>query len=76
MLLYTFDRSADLGLALVAEAGWRKPRYVAIKDAPSGCETVPRPYLRQMHAVANGVVDGVIVRRRMSLDLAQWEYLS
>ena len=71
----TFDRSPELGLALVAEADLSGACYVELAAAPADRGTTHLPYLRQMHAVANGVAEGMVVRPRMPFVPTQWEGL-
>ena len=75
MTLCTFDRSPSLDLALVATNTLRAPRYVPLALAPVERATVSAPALRQLHAVANSVVEGLIARQRAPLDSKAWEML-
>ena len=75
MTLCTFDRSPSLNLALVATRTLRAPRYVPLALAPVEHATVGAPVLRQLHTVANGVVDGLTARQRARLDPQGWEML-
>lgn len=70
---YTYDRSAALELALVADAKLSDCRYVPLAEAPTEERAVDQVYLRQMHAVANSVADGLVVRPRMPLQAEKWE---
>jgi hypothetical protein len=73
-MLYEFDRSPELSLALVADAAGRSPHYVALSATPSGHRVTDAVTLRQMHAVANGVVDGLIVRPRLRWEPGRWDH--
>lgn len=72
---YTYDRSVELQLALVAEADLSGACYVALADAPTALGQAERPYLRQMHAVANSVSSGITVMTRRPFKPEQWERL-
>lgn len=73
---HTFDRSAILGLALVATAELRDPRYVPLSSAPESCLDTDLVYLHQMHTVANGVMSGLTAHPRCTLDPSVWERLA
>jgi len=75
--MLTFDRNATLNLALVAEFDFSRAHYEPLDEAPATTAPyAPRAYLRQMHAVANGVICGVVANQRVTLVPAQWERLS
>lgn len=71
----TYDRSPELGLALVADARLHGARYVPLADAPGATGVTALAYLRQLHAVANSIASGLTVRQRHRLDAKQWEVL-
>ncbi|MCE4369724.1 hypothetical protein [Xanthomonas hortorum] len=75
-MLYTYDRSHELELALIATADLTGARYVALSAAPAEERGVSLPYLRQMHAVANSVPCGLAVMTRMPFQPERWEALS
>lgn len=71
----TFDRSPDLGLALVGRKDYSRARYVALDEAPSRRGTADEACLRQMHSVANTIGVILVARQRMPLKPEQWEVL-
>lgn len=72
---YTFDRSSELGLALVATTDMRQPHYQPLASAPADLRDADQVYLRQLHTVANGVMTGLIAHQGQPLVPAQWERL-
>lgn len=74
-MLRTFDRSPTLSLALVAQEDLSEAAYVPIEAAPAERGSVALTYLRQLHAVANMVPDGLVARERMALVATSWEML-
>lgn len=72
---YTFDRSPELGLALVATADMYQAHYQPLASAPADLRDTDPAYLRQLHTVANGVMTGLIAHQRQPLVPAQWERL-
>lgn len=70
-----FDRSLELGLALIAEADLSAPRYVPLSEAQGNDGQVALPYLQQLHAVANGELIGLHVRMKMPMNPRQWACL-
>jgi len=75
-MLYTFDTSRALSLALVATEDLSQARYLPLADAPAERRAIARPYLRQLHAIANSEVCGLIARQRSAFDAAAWEGMS
>lgn len=75
-MLYTFDTSRTLGLALVAAQDLSDPQYVPLSDAPPERRAIARPYLRQLHTIANTDLCGLIARQRSPLSPADWDVLS
>lgn len=73
---HTFDRSSILGLALVATAELREPRYAPLSSAQESCREIESAYLRQLHTVANGVMSGLTAHPRCALDPSVWERLA
>ncbi|MCD9026812.1 hypothetical protein LDO26_01095 [Luteimonas sp. BDR2-5] len=76
MMLCTYDRSTELGLALVAAPDLSGAHYVPLQDAPAEHRNVRQPYLRQLHAVANSVPCGLTVTTRMPFRPDRWEMLT
>jgi hypothetical protein len=73
---FTFDRSPTLRLALVAHEDLSQARYVALEAAPPERRHTSSAYLQQLHAIANGVPCGLMVRQRMPFNPEQWEVLA
>lgn len=71
--MYVYDSSSSLQLALVATEKLGDPRYVPLDEAPYPRKSVDPVYLRQLHAVANGVATGLTVSPRMPFEPAEWE---
>jgi hypothetical protein len=71
--MYTYDVSQPLQLALVATEKLREPQYVPLDQAPYPRRSVDSAYLRQLHAVANGVAIGPAVASRMPFEPMKWE---
>ncbi|MEJ7746812.1 MAG: hypothetical protein WKF61_08680 [Luteimonas sp.] len=75
MQQYTFDLSHALKLALIANEDLSAAHYAPITEAPSEQKALAKPYLLQLHAVANSVACGLTVRTRMQLKSNQWSGL-
>lgn len=75
-MFYTYDHNSKLGLALIAREDLSDAQYVALEDAPEQRRAIDHAYLRQLHAVANGVAEGLVVRQRYTFVPADWEILS
>jgi hypothetical protein len=75
-MLYTFDTSRTLNLALVATQDLSDPQYVPLSGAPTDLRAIALPYLRQLHTIANTELCGLIARQRSPLNPADWDVLS
>lgn len=70
--MYVFDRSDCLQLALVATDNLRDPKYLPLDQADLPFRVVAPAYLRQLHAVANGVPIGLTVMTRRPFRADEW----
>jgi len=71
--MFVFDTSPSLQLALVATAALGSPQYLPLEEAPYPRRQVDPVYLRQLHAVANGLAIGLTVMPRMRFERERWE---
>ena len=72
-MLYTFDISRTLNLALVVEEDLTNAKYVPLAEAPAEHRSIAHPYLRQLHAIANTDLVGLVARQRTRFNPADWE---
>ena len=63
--MFVFDTSPTLQLALVATETLGSPQYLPLDKAHYPRRQVDPVYLRQLHAVANGIAVGLTVMPRM-----------
>lgn len=71
--MYVYDMSPSLQLALVATEALGSPQYLPLGKAPYPRRQVDPAYLRQLHAVANGIAIGLTVMPRMRFERERWE---
>ncbi len=72
-MLYTFDISRSLNLALVAEEDLSGAKYVPLEEAPAERRSIAPPYLRQLHTIASTDLAGLVARQRTPFNPADWE---
>ena len=71
--MFVFDTSPTLQLALVATETLGSPQYLPLDEAHYPRRQVDPVYLRQLHAVANGIAVGLTVMPRMPFQPDLWE---